>query len=589
MNLPHFSFKDPERKLPSRPQNSTIHAVGYIHMFAGPRILYLRKRDLAGQSDPSEKEMKAVDREGFLDVLNQTADDLLADLELESVLHSILAQVMDLFGVDRCAVLQVDEQGGFLKMLKEVGYLPEVSRGFKLAMGQGISGWVASTGMAAFVEDVSQDSRYIPGVKGARSEVAYPLKRRGAVVGVLDIESSTILNRGDFENGTFTLFAAQCASALFNASLVDCLNEQKEQLESRVRELQVLNHVGRLLGEVMPLDDVLGEILRLATETLNLKSCAVLLPDKSDRNLLRITASRGYPDDVTETVLIRKGEAVTGEVYQRGVAKLVKDTRTEKGYVPGVVGGRCEMAAPLMARGRVLGVLDAEGDDPGCFDEHAFVVFSTFASQAAVAIRNAQMLERKQTVYYQTISSLANALEARDAYTRGHSERVTLLALALGRKLGLDLEELELIRQAGLLHDIGKIGIPDGVLNKQSKLSAEERTEIENHPEFGNNILGQLNFLEEASKAILHHHERYDGTGYPAGLLGTEIPVVARIIAVADSWDAMTSDRPYRRAMKRAVAVQEIRRNAGTQFDPQVVRVFLDYLREAENISAGSA
>lgn len=525
----------------------------------------------------------STSKETLLSVLSETASALMREeLDLPALLELILERVRILFGVDRCAILRVDSRTGRLNMLKALGYEPSVSHNFSLKVGEGVSGWVASAGMPAFVEDVREDHRYVPGVSGAVSEVAVPLKRNGEVVGVLDIESTSRVSMDDFDMDLLVVFGTLCANALYNASLISKVQEHSDQLEARVRELQVLNHVGKLLGQVLPLKEVLDEILRLASEVFQFKSCAVLLADPADRTAMKIEAARGYPKDVVEGATIRRGEGVTGEVYRSGIPRLVDDVEQVREYIPGIQGGRCEMACPLVARGKVLGVLDAEGEEPGCFDEQDFVLFSTFASQAAVAIRNAQMLERAQTTYYQTISSLANALEARDSYTRGHSERVTMLAHELGKRLNLGPRDMDLIQQSGLLHDIGKIGVADEVLNKPSDLSHEERKEIEHHPEFGNTILGQLRFMDEASKAILHHHERYDGTGYPAGLLGAEIPLPARVIAIADAWDAMTSDRPYRDAMNKEDALAEIVSNSGKQFDPDVVRVFLDMLREVE-------
>jgi putative nucleotidyltransferase with HDIG domain len=513
-----------------------------------------------------------------LAILNDTAQALMTELDLPVLLEKILASVKVIFAVDRCAILHLDSTGRRLNMLKSIGYAEDVAAEFSVPVGEGISGWVASVGMPAVVEDLANDPRYIPGVRGAVSEVAVPLKRHDEVVGVLDIESTTRLDMATFDMDLLTLFASHCAAALYNASLLQKVQSHEVQLEHRVRELQVLNHVGRLLGEVLSLDDVLQEILRLSREVLKFNICAVLLPDLDDPGTLQIRAAIGYPKDVVNGTRVARGEGITGTVFRTGIPKLVDDVTHHPDYIPGTASGRCEMACPLVARGKILGVLDAEGDEPGGFDDQQFVLFSTFASQAAVAIRNAQVMERKQAVYYQTISSLANALETRDEYTRGHSERVTRMAIQMGRVMGLEEVEMDIIRQAGILHDIGKIGIADGVLNKPSTLSSEERGEIEHHPLFGNHILGQLKFLKNASKAILHHHERFDGGGYPSGLYGHEIPQVARIIAVADSWDAMTSDRPYRDAMTDEEALAELLGCSGKQFDPDVIRAFLSVI-----------
>lgn len=178
------------------------------------------------------------------------------------------------------------------------------------------------------------------------------------------------------------------------------------------------------------------------------------------------------------------------------------------------------------------------------------------------------------------MKSLAQALEARDTYTKGHSERVTRYAVAIAKEMELDARTQKVIYYAGMLHDIGKIGISDAILQKRVKLSDEEWETIRNHPMFGDNILGPIKFLNDAQKVVLRHHERYDGSGYPGHLKGEEIPLEARIVAVADSFDAMTSDRPYRKALSRDVAVAEIRSASGGQFDPRVVEAFLAIVEE---------
>ena len=164
---------------------------------------------------------------------------------------------------------------------------------------------------------------------------------------------------------------------------------------------------------------------------------------------------------------------------------------------------------------------------------------------------------------------------ARDAYTKGHSERVTRYAMEMAKEMGLSDHSLKVIRYAGLLHDIGKIGISDSILHKRLKLTDEDWEAIRNHPLFGDSILGPLKFLQEAQAIVLRHHERWDGSGYPGHLKSNEIPLEARIIAVADAYDAMTSDRPYRQAMDHQTAKGEVEKAAGRQFDPVVVEAFL--------------
>jgi HD-GYP domain-containing protein (c-di-GMP phosphodiesterase class II) len=173
------------------------------------------------------------------------------------------------------------------------------------------------------------------------------------------------------------------------------------------------------------------------------------------------------------------------------------------------------------------------------------------------------------------LSVLSAAIERRDPYTRGHSERVTVVARAIARRLDCDRDELEAIRLGGPLHDIGKLSIADEVLLKPGRLDEDELLQIREHPVVGARLIRGVSSLEPAVPCVLHHHERWDGTGYPAGLAGTAIPRPARILAVADAFDAMTSTRPYRAAIPVAAALDEVGRCAGTQFDPDVTGAFL--------------
>jgi putative nucleotidyltransferase with HDIG domain len=187
------------------------------------------------------------------------------------------------------------------------------------------------------------------------------------------------------------------------------------------------------------------------------------------------------------------------------------------------------------------------------------------------------------------LSVLSGAIEARDPYTRGHSVRVTALAEAVARRLGWSEERLESLRVGGPLHDIGKLAVSDEVLRKAGSLEEHELAEIREHPKVGARILLRVAALREAIPYVLYHHERWDGGGYPSGKAGEEIPVEARVLAIADAFDAMTSDRPYRRALTLDQALAEIARCAGTQFDPRIAEVFLELFAEAQPSSAAAA
>ena len=184
---------------------------------------------------------------------------------------------------------------------------------------------------------------------------------------------------------------------------------------------------------------------------------------------------------------------------------------------------------------------------------------------------------------------LTGAIEARDPYTRGHSSRVTALAEVVARHLGWSEEKLASLRIGGPLHDIGKLGVSDEVLRKEGRLDDGELAQIREHPKIGARMLLRMAALREAIPYVLYHHERWDGHGYPSGKAGEEIPIEARVLAVADAFDAMTSDRPYRRALSRTEALAEVERCAGTQFDPEIARLFLELFAEAQLPAAAAS
>lgn len=186
--------------------------------------------------------------------------------------------------------------------------------------------------------------------------------------------------------------------------------------------------------------------------------------------------------------------------------------------------------------------------------------------------------------YLNTVKTVAAAIEANDSYTKGHTERVSEYSLALGKELGLPQRELQKLQYVALLHDVGKIGISETILNKPGALSLEEYEEIKKHSEIGAEILAKIKFLSNKSDIVLHHHEKYNGSGYPAGLKGVNVPLESRILSVADAYDAMTTDRPYRLATTPRMAVDELTRCAGSQFDPELVEKFKSVLRKMGEI-----
>ncbi|HOW36587.1 MAG TPA: HD domain-containing protein [Candidatus Omnitrophota bacterium] len=241
-------------------------------------------------------------------------------------------------------------------------------------------------------------------------------------------------------------------------------------------------------------------------------------------------------------------------------------------------------------------LLLGEKSDGTGFDQEELDFFSALASDTAMAIKNAQLIEdlkkeaeRNRQLFISTTLALTSAIEAKDEYTRGHTERVTQFSLAIAHQMNANQTArfphkfFENLQNAALLHDIGKIGIPEIILRKAGKLTDEEYTIMKQHPQRGLEILKHIAEFKDALDGVRYHHERYDGKGYPYGLKAEDIPIAAAIIAVADTFDAMTTDRPYRAALPKEVAMEEIKRNSGLQFNPLAVRAIVE-LREAGRI-----
>jgi HD-GYP domain-containing protein (c-di-GMP phosphodiesterase class II) len=233
------------------------------------------------------------------------------------------------------------------------------------------------------------------------------------------------------------------------------------------------------------------------------------------------------------------------------------------------------LAVPLIRGDQVLGCLFGFDKTRSEFDTVDSKLLNSIANESAIYLENSMLYEDARGLMMGLLHSLVSAVDAKDAYTCGHSERVALLSRLLAQEAGLGDHFVERVYMAGLLHDVGKIGVPEAVLQKTGKLGPEEFEQIKRHPEIGARILGDIKQLADIIPGVLHHHERYDGKGYPHGKAGEEIPLMGRVICVADCFDAMTSSRTYRKALPLEVALTELRRCAGTQFDPMLTDAFL--------------
>jgi HD-GYP domain-containing protein (c-di-GMP phosphodiesterase class II) len=266
-----------------------------------------------------------------------------------------------------------------------------------------------------------------------------------------------------------------------------------------------------------------------------------------------------------------------GMIYQRD------DITGISNIINGIDGIESLMFLPMVIKDKPVGVAALLSTTKGYrFTEGSKKALSILVNNVSVAVENARLYEDIVDILEDTVNSFARTLDAKDKYASGHSERVTRYSLMIAHKMDLSHEDLDTLAQAGLLHDIGKIGISEFLLNKKGALDWDEYEETKLHPVIGRDILAPVEQFQHLAEIIYYHHERYDGGGYPEGISGNDIPLLSRIIAVADAFDAMTSTRSYREKLNLDKAVNEIRSNAGTQFDPVVVDAFLEIVDELD-------
>ena len=366
-----------------------------------------------------------------------------------------------------------------------------------------------------------------------------------------------------------------------------------ENLNRRLAEYETLMEIGVELASTLDLQRVLDIALRKAEEVCHAETSSIWELDE-ERQQLFFRIVRGTAAQDIRNLRVPVGEGIVGSVALTGKAERINDVSSDgrwRGDSGPNFATRAILAVPLVARGRVIGVLQLlnpvgrEGFTEG--DQRRM---SLFAGPLANALENARLYAAQKRQFVDIVTALAEAIEKRDPYTGGHVRRVVGYSLLLAEDMGLPPEELERIRLAATLHDVGKIAVPDMVLNKPAALDKDEQEVMRRHTVDGAEIVASLRELRGVLPGVRSHHERLDGKGYPDGLEGPEIPAIPRIIAVADTYDAMTTSRPYRRALPVEVAAGEIARGANTQFCPHVVAAFERlFARGAFTVEAGAA
>jgi len=338
----------------------------------------------------------------------------------------------------------------------------------------------------------------------------------------------------------------------------DLATKRHIQTAKLIKNLETIYSVGNAINSIQTVDELLDQIAEIQEnkkkfEPKFIKTRTDVPPQPFQLSSTIVNKS------VKEEVCILANDAASDERFSGSESVLTMNVRSV-------------MCAPLVSKGSVLGLIYLDNrEKPNCFDDNDVALLSALANQSAIAIENSKLYEDIQKSYHEAILALMNTVEAKDPYTRGHSQRTARYALGIAQEMGLSEDECKKIKTAAELHDIGKIGVKDLIIGKDSPLSTMEFHSIQAHVLTGENILKPIEYLNFALPIVRHHHEKFDGTGYPDGLKGKKIPLPALIIGAADAFDAMTTQRPYNKPLPFKKALEKCKEKKGKQFDSDVI------------------
>jgi putative nucleotidyltransferase with HDIG domain len=449
--------------------------------------------------------------------------------------------------------------------------------------GEGIPGLAVQLGKAIVApdfrraEEVPEENRTdIPeGIGGA----CVPLHAEESIVGVMVINVTRPRQLTTGEIRIINALAEIGGNSIHRMNL-------HEQTVRQLQRLNALRSIDLAISSVLDLQRTLKIVINEVSEQLEVDAVSLLLIEKASSRL-EYVIGQGFQTRKIEATSLRIGEGNAGRaVVERRIIKVpdltISDGKFMRAQLLADEGFVSYFAVPLITKGEVKGVLEVFHRSRLNPDREWLDFLETLGGQTAIAIENSMLFEDLQRsnfelalAYDATIEGWSRALDLRDRETEGHTQRVTDMTLKLARKMGLSDERLVLIKRGALLHDIGKMGIPDYILHKPEELSEEEQAIMRQHPQLAYDMLEPIAYLRDALDIPYCHHEKWDGTGYPRGLSGTQIPLEARLFAIVDVWDAITTDRPYRSGWPLKKALKYIREQSGKYFDPQLVEIFL--------------
>lgn len=513
--------------------------------------------------------------------LYETSRTLSEQTELDSLLRFITGTAKHLLNSASSGMYLFIPSSNELELT--VDTQPYIAAGSRLKIGEGAAGYVAKTRKPLRLDDYSKWEERSPQYDGIhlRAVLEVPMLYGGELIGVLSVDEVGDSERKftEADERLLSLFASQAAGAIHSARL-------RQEALHRLAHLQTLRSIDKAIASSLDLRVTLNILLGHVIDQLGVDAADVLLLHPYEK-ALRYSSGRGFRTRLVEGADVHLNDGFAGRcVMERRMVK-VTDPSAVAGNPPfarlweeeGFAGYIC---VPLIVKGEVKGVLEvyrrSKFDPAGEW----FEFLETLASQAAITIDNTQMFDNIQRVnmelaiaYEATIEGWARALDFRSKEAQGYTQRVTDLTLALARSLGIKDNELQHIRRGALLHDIGKMGISDRILLKKGKLNEQEEQEMRRHPELAYQLLYPIYYLRPALDIPYCHHEKWDGSGYPRGLKGEQIPFAARIFAVVDAWDALITPHPARKSWTKKKALSHIKQQSGKHFDPHVVEAFM--------------
>lgn len=520
-------------------------------------------------------------RERELEAVAAVSSNLRQADSLDTILPIVLDQALASIGAEEGTITLVQANGDHLIAMGRGAR--ELPVGKIIPHGKGLTSMVVETGKPYVNNDFQKnpDPRTVrvSDLEPTTALTIVPIVAKHQIIGTLGIGKDSA-----FEESDIRVLSAICnigGSAIHRAELF-------EQTERRLRHLNSLREIDTAIASSLDLAITLDVILTQAAQELSVDATSVLLLN-NEQNLL-YAAGRGFQGDWAKSAKVKFGEGLAGRVAMERTmiekpALMEIEGEPDLNQMIKNEGFISYYAAPLIAKGRVIGVLETFHRSEQPRDQEWKDFLLTLAGQAAIAIDNAALFEDLQSsnqdlrlAYDRTIEGWAHALSLRDMETVEHSRRVTDMTVKLARALGMSEEQLVHVRRGALLHDIGKMSIPDNVLGKTGPLDDDEWVIMRKHPDYAEQMLSGIQFLRPALPIPTGHHEKWDGTGYPRGLKGKHIPLEARIFSVVDVWDALTSDRPYRGAWPVDKVRAHLREQSGKHFDPDVVEAFFHFI-----------